>query len=70
MKNYLTSDLLWIALRARQRIVECVADTRDHQMHMNATSELENRYPADTILGGLVRDGNLTGAYIEWSHKV
>ena len=64
----LDSDLLWLAMRARsENITKPTSQSR--QIEVECQHELMQRYADDTIMGGLVREGSYTTAYLRWVNQ-
>ena len=64
----LDSDLLWLAMRARSdNVTRPTPESR--QIEVDCQHELMLRYSDDSIMGGLVRDGSYTTAYLKWINQ-
>lgn len=64
----LDSDLLWLAMRARSDNITRPTP-ESHRIEVECQHELMQRYADDTILGGLVREGSYTTAYLRWVNQ-
>ena len=64
----LDSDLLWLAMRARSDNVTRPTP-ESHRIEVDCQHELMQRYSEDSIMGGLVRDGSYTTAYLRWVNQ-
>jgi hypothetical protein len=68
LNTLLDSDLLWLAMRARSDNVT-KPTPESHRIEVECQHELMQRYADDTILGGLVREGSYTTAYLKWVNQ-
>jgi len=68
LNTLLDSDLLWLAMRARSNnVTRPTPESR--QIEVDCQHELMLRYSEDSIMGGLVREGSYTTAYLRWVNK-
>ena len=68
LNTLLDSDLLWLAMRARSNnVTRPTPESR--QIEVDCQHELMLRYSEDSIMGGLVREGSYTTAYLRWVNQ-
>ena len=68
LDTLLDSDLLWLAMRARSdNVTRPTPESR--QIEVDCQHELMLRYSDDSIMGGLVREGSYTTAYLRWVNQ-
>jgi len=68
LDTLLDSDLLWLAMRARSdNVTRPTPESR--QIEVDCQHELMLRYSDDSIMGGLVREGSYTTAYLKWVNQ-
>ena len=68
LDTLLDSDLLWMAMRARSDNITNPTP-ESHRIEIECQHELLHRYPRDSIMGGLVREGSYTTAYLKWVNQ-
>jgi len=68
LNTLLDSDLLWLAMRARADNIICPTP-ESHRIEVECRHELLQRYSEDSIMGGLVREGSYTTAYLKWVNQ-
>jgi hypothetical protein len=68
LNTLLDSDLLWLAMRARSDNVTRPT-SESHRIEVECQHELLQRYSEDSIMGGLVREGSYTTAYLRWVNQ-
>lgn len=68
LNTLLDSDLLWLAMRARSNnVTRPTPESR--RIEVDCQHELMQRYSEDSIMGGLVREGSYTTAYLRWVNQ-
>lgn len=69
MIDWKDSCILWVAMRSRASNVSGNGDCVSRRLEMECQHELMQRYPSETIMGGLIAENSYTSAYMAWCDK-
>jgi len=69
MRDWNDSCILWVAMRSRSANISGNGDCVSHRLEIECQHELMQRYPAETIMGGLVAENSYATAYMAWCNK-